>query len=453
MYELDSAFWYKFIFMAELLIAEAVIVFRLKRRRLFLLRLFLSLVGAMGLCFAVPVFPGIWSAFTYLMLFGVSLAALFVCFSEPLIKIVFCGVAAYTLQHIAYELLDLSMVAMGVADKQNSFGSGTFGFVFIYASSGNAFVSGNPFTIMVYLFEYGITYFVGYLFINKKLAGRSEFGLDNRKMFVLAVVILFFDIVVSSVISHYSKSDFNRTYLILLDLFNLFCCVFALYLQFDIDDRGKLEKDLDVIRHLWHEKEEQFNESKVNIELINQKCHDLKHQIRTIGSTNALDASVVKEIESIIDIYDSPVKTGNEALDIILTEKSLYCSKQGIKLCCIIDGEKLKFMTDADLYALFGNLVDNAIEAVEGLDEGKRVISLNIKAKRGFITINIHNYFDKQIEFEDKLPRSTKGDGAYHGYGMKSVQMLCNKYGGEMSVTAQNNVFNINIVFPIAIRE
>jgi len=449
MYELNSAFWYKFVFMAELLLAEAVIVFRLKRRRLFALRFVLALIGAAGLCFAVPVFPGIWNAFVYLLLFGISIGALVACFDERIIKIVFCAVAAYTLQHIAYELFNLSAVAMGMSQTQNAYDNSLFGMLIIYANSGHAFVSGNPFTLLVYLFEYGITYFFGYFFIDRKLDGRTDFGLDNVKMFAVAVIILFFDIVVSSVISYYSNLDYNRVYLILLDLFNLFCCIFALYLQFDIDDRGKLKSDLDIIKRLWQEKEEQYNESKANIELINQKCHDLKHQIRTIGSHNALDASVVKEIESVISIYDSSVKTDNDALDIILTEKSLYCSKRDIKLCCIIDGKKLGFMTDADLYALFGNLVDNAIEAVETLDKGKRVISLTIKETCGFLTINIHNYFDKEIVFENKLPVSTKGDNAYHGYGMKSVQMLCNKYGGEMSIKARNNVFNLNIVFPI----
>ena len=95
MYELNSAFWYKFVFMAELLLAEAVIVFRLKRRRLFALRFVLALIGAAGLCFAVPVFPGIWNAFVYLLLFGISIGALVACFDERIIKIVFCAVAAY----------------------------------------------------------------------------------------------------------------------------------------------------------------------------------------------------------------------------------------------------------------------------------------------------------------------------------------------------------------------
>ena len=158
---------------------------------------------------------------------------------------------------------------------------------------------------------------------------------------------------------------------------------------------------------------------------------------------------MVKEIEDVISIYDSTVKTGNEALDIILTEKSLYCSKHDIKLCCIIDGEKLSFMKSADLYALFGNVIDNAIEAVERLDSGKRTISLSVKQINSFLTVNIHNWYEKEISFIDNLPKTTKSDTSMHGYGMKSVQMICRNYGGEMSINTENKVFNLNIVFPL----
>ena len=80
-----------------------------------------------------------------------------------------------------------------------------------------------------------------------------------------------------------------------------------------------------------------------------------------------------------IDIYDSMLKTGNEALDVIFAEKSLLCRKNDIKLNCIIDGAKLSFMETADIYVLFGNLMDNAMEAVEKLsDVDKRIVSVNV---------------------------------------------------------------------------
>ena len=450
MYEPGALFWYRLIFMTELIIAETLIVYRLKRRRKFALRLAAGFVASYALAFAVPVMQEtVWNPIMFLLLFAITVVTQKIIFDERWIKIVFCGVAAYTLQHIAYEIFNFCALIMGFSNVENIQGSGAFDVWLIFGSTGTSFVSANPFTIMIYLCAYGLTYFFGYLFIKRRLGGREDFGVDNIKTFVLAAIILFFDIVISAAISYYSLRDFNRVYIAFLNLFNIFCCIFAIYLQFDVDDRSKLQNDLYLIRRLWKEQEEQYNLIKSNIELINQKCHDLKHQIHCIGDRDRLDGEVVKEIEDIISIYDSTVETGNEALDIILTEKSLYCSRNGIRLCCIIDGEKLSFMKPSDLYALFGNVIDNAIEAVEGLDDSKKTISLSVRQVNCFLTVNIHNLYESELLFENNLPKTTKSDKIIHGYGMKSVQMICRKYGGEMKIKTENKVFNLNIVFPL----
>ena len=193
MYEVGALFWYRLVFLTEILIAEALIVYRLKRRSLFWLRLPLAVLGTYALAFAVPVLEGAFlSSVMYLALFVITICAMKVLFDERLIKIVFCGVAA---------LFNLSAVLMGIANVSNVQGSGTFDFVTIPNSDGEMFVSGNPFTIMVYLCIWGMTYFFGYLFIKKRLGDRKDFAEDNKKMFFLAALILFFDVIISSIIA------------------------------------------------------------------------------------------------------------------------------------------------------------------------------------------------------------------------------------------------------------
>lgn len=61
--------------------------------------------------------------------------------------------------------------------------------------------------------------------------------------------------------------------------------------------------------------------TKKNIELINMKCHDLKHYVFAVGDVDE---------KNMVDICDSAYKTGNEALDIVLMEKSLICKHENI---------------------------------------------------------------------------------------------------------------------------
>ena len=179
------------------------------------------------------------------------------------------------------------------------------------------------------------------------------------------------------------------------------------------------------------------------------KCHDLRHQIREYGKKSAISPESINDLEQMINIYDSNVKTGNETLDLILTEKSLLCQKKNIKLTCLADCSKIGFIVDSDLYSLFGNAVDNAIEAVMKIqNDDKRNISLIVRNVENYLSISIENYYEGEIKFgNDGLPLTTKFDTNYHGYGVKSIKYIVDKYHGTLSITAKKDIFKLYILF------
>ena len=96
-----------------------------------------------------------------------------------------------------------------------------------------------------------------------------------------------------------------------------------LFLQFGLFERSKLQQQNAILQQILHLEQEQHRTSTENIELINRKCHDLKHQIsalRYIDSRKEQEESI-RQIERAVMIYDLSVKTGNDALDIVLAEK------------------------------------------------------------------------------------------------------------------------------------
>ena len=106
-----------------------------------------------------------------------------------------------------------------------------------------------------------------------------------------------------------------------------------------------------------------------------------------------------------------------------------------------------KDIREADLYTLFGNAIDNAAEAVMKLPEEKRVISLTTGETGELFSVNIRNFYRGSVSFEGGLPVTTKGDSDYHGFGMKSIKRIVEKYGGDLSVVAGDGVFNLNMLF------
>lgn len=441
MYELNQLFWYKPMFMLELILAESFFIFKLKKKDKFALRFFFGLLICFGVSFGFPVlvYNAIYNSFIFLSLFAASILAMKLCFDESWLTLIFCGLAGYTAQHIAYQLYDLFIIIFNVNEglPLNNYGEIEVSYTV------------NPFILIVQAFIYGLTYWLIYIIFGKRIHSNESVRMKNVFLLIIVGMVVMIDIVFSSLVTFFSYEDFNKKYVIMLYFYNIICCLLALFIQFEIPRRTLLERDLATSNHIRYQERKQYNLTKENIQYIDLKCHDLKYQIRQIGDNSSINKETIKEIEDVISIYDSVVKTNNETLDVILTEKSLLCSNSRIKLSCIVAGEKLSFMNDSDLYSLFGNLIDNAIEAVRDLEEDKRTIGLLVKAAHSFLSINIHNYYDKVLEFQNNLPRTTKEDNYYHGFGMKSVQYICRKYKGEMTINTDNGVFNINIVFPI----
>ena len=61
----------------------------------------------------------------------------------------------------------------------------------------------------------------------------------------------------------------------------------------------------------------------------------------------------------------------------------------------------------------------------------------------------VHNYFDGEISYTaDGLPKTSKNNTSDHGFGLKSIKYVAEKYDGSMSVETQGDIFNLNIIFP-----
>lgn len=437
-------FYKSYQFVAELIIAELLFCFKFERRSYFYLRLPAALAAVVVLARFFPVPSALtqnalYISFMFFCIFVYTVLASKFLFKEDWLKIVFCMLAGYTVQHAAYELYNLVLTVMGI-NADSPMGS--------YGSDKVAFFE-NPFATAMYIVIYTVTYFLASLLFGRKIEVREKLKITNGYIFALAVLLFAIDIIINAVIVYYIAADGNVLYLSIVSVYNIICCIIVLFLMFEVAFRRKLQDELSAVKLLRQREKEQYKISKTNIELINMKCHDLKHQIRNIGTIGALNEQSVKEIENLIQIYDSALHTGNAALDTIFMEKLLRCNRDGVRLSCIADGKKLSFMREYDIYSLFGNLIDNAIEAVLSLEESKRVISLSVRAVNNLLSVNLHNFFNSKIKFENGLPVTTKPDKNYHGFGMKSVEYICSRYGGDLSISTENNVFNINILFPI----
>ncbi len=235
---------------------------------------------------------------------------------------------------------------------------------------------------------------------------------------------------------------------------NLSIClipVVFLVLIFSILTNEELSKEKAILNNVLIEKEKQYELSKENIDIINRKCHDIKYQLKSLNLVDSNDKKeIIEELSNTISIYDTTIETGNIALNAVLIEKSLYCVSHRIKFSKIIDGKKLDFMNQVDIYTLFGNIIDNAIEAVDKIEnQDKRVISLVSNINANYLTIRVDNYFVGQLNIENNTIKTSKKDKTRHGFGTQSIKFITEKYNGNVLMKVEDDIFILVLSFPI----
>lgn len=245
-----------------------------------------------------------------------------------------------------------------------------------------------------------------------------------------------------------------RTMLQWSQLYAIAFCAVMLLTEYGYQRQMQMRMDLAASHELLRIKEQQYQMTRDNIELINRKCHDMKHQVAMLmrqerdGQKSARNFG--REILRAIEVYDRNIDTGNEVLNTILRDRSLYCSMNDISWTCSAHGEALGFVDPLDLAALIGNALDNAVEAVEHIpNKAEQIISIQIAPKNNMVQILVENSFDGTLEQAGSEILTRKADKGAHGFGLRSIRSVSEKYGGCAVTKAEGNTFILNILIPI----
>jgi hypothetical protein len=383
------------------------------------------LVGIFGSSTAA-VFAG--SSLYFAGILVVLILITMICFEVNIRTAAFCAVCGYTAENLSADLGELAGLIMRI----------------------NHIPAGNE---LIRLVIFGaLTYAVLYLTLLRPHRNDGPDIDPSRSSLLMVLGVVFLNIVFDLTVKYLRTYNIPQGFSIILRVAVIVMCFYALVLEYEMLYNRRLLAERMVMRRLMHDQMQQYEMSRQNIDAINIKCHDIRHQIRhleEIGGTRTVDKDTLADIAHQVSIYDSTMKTGNKALDTILTEKALIGEKDHIRLDCIIDGGVLSFMKPADIYSLFGNAIDNAFDAVRELPEDEREISLQVRKAAGMVTAHMENGFAGEVEFRNGLPITTKGDTSNHGFGTRSMHSIVERYGGTLTMGVQGQTFYWNALIPI----
>ena len=419
-------------FSLELLVVELLFMKKHERSPHFVLRLIAALIAfaAISVLLSIDWFSIFWGDFGVmfhcLMILLLSVLGLRWLYQCTVHQAGMYAILAYTIQNIAFALHEMFKGGWTLLD---------------FLPEYNLLIDILSY-LVCFIGVYAVAYF---LFIKQFSVAQADTETIRRSM-PAAFGMLF----VVTVLSTYCH-EVGTMEMLLCRSASILGCVTSLGIILELFYNQKLRHELEFIQYESERRVNYYQQLKDNIEATNLRCHDIKHHLaRLREEVHSSSDGLLNELEQAINIYDSFAKTGNEPLDIVLTEKGMICQREGIQFTYLVDAERIGVLSDKEIYSLFGNALDNAIEAVRKVkDPEKRVINLSVAPYGPVLIIQLHNYFDDTLSFKDGLPETTKKDKFLHGYGMKTIRMIAEKYDGAVLVSAPSDIFELSISIPL----
>ena len=160
----------------------------------------------------------------------------------------------------------------------------------------------------------------------------------------------------------------------------------------------------------------------------------------------------LKELLPSVEDYETQVATGNQVIDALLAEKIQRAHLDRITFNICLDLRCLAFMRTVDLICIFGNAIDNAIEAEQMLpEETARIIFCKSSVFAGSAIVRFSNRFVGTIRQQDGKLLTGKQDAAEHGIGLDSIRLAVERYGGNVEFRFDNaaGVFDLVLMIPL----
>lgn len=205
----------------------------------------------------------------------------------------------------------------------------------------------------------------------------------------------------------------------------------------------KLLEQQSLLQYEFYEEQEaKYNES---IKIL----HDVnKHlqMIENIYQTNQKDLAITytQEISQMLLPLTLQEYTNNPILNVILNDKKKIAVLRDISFKLDIGIVDLSFMEPIEVTTIFGNLLDNAMEACETVEKNKYII-IKLDKYNDFIVIKISNSTMPIEKWHLGKPVSKKGRN--HGIGLLNVENVIKKYHGSMVLEEHDEEFSCKIIF------
>lgn len=302
--------------------------------------------------------------------------------------------------------------------------------------------------IMLYCMEVTfskvILIFIYYTFINRFMK-RSDVPYSKTRYIVYGIMLVYSLINMSVIVENFKTGQENY-----LCAVNMGCIVLAdLYLLYFIklaDEKNYYEKQIVALEQQAKVQYEYYLTQTKKYDQTVQILHDVNKHIKAIEGLYGAElgntaGEYAMEIRNMLKPLIPVQYTENPILNILLTDKESVMREKDIGVEIKVDNVNLDFIAPIDVTTIFGNLLDNAIEATEKVKENKHIY-IKISSYHKMIAVTIENTCN-EIKWKNGYPVSDKGKGG--GIGLLNVQSSIKKYDGDITLKHEDNKFVVDL--------
>ena len=196
----------------------------------------------------------------------------------------------------------------------------------------------------------------------------------------------------------------------------------------------------------------QFQRMEHMVEDVRVFRHDFPKKIRPLIAY--LEGDHPEEAKQIAEQFSDFARnagerfhTGNFRLDTVLYCEQQLASRDKIRIEVPFDAAfPAEGIEPDDIYTIFPNALDNAIEACRNVPEEQRTITLHTRMDRKTVFVTIRNPYSGEIRIKNGIPQTGKAEKTVHGYGYRSMKKAAGKYGNDnVSFSKENGIFELRL--------
>lgn len=260
---------------------------------------------------------------------------------------------------------------------------------------------------------------------------------------VLCVLLIKYQYILDELINNKQRGKGVSASIILLTI--TFLAVFIEVFIFRYQHM-KQEKEALLLR------EQLFEERYIEMLKSRQTIHDMKNHLLLLRKYEEEQRweelhAYLQEISEDILEDTTQVWSGNTIVDLMLNIKKAYAESRGITV--EIDTEVMTYfpIESREIISLFGNLLDNAIEACEKMKRENRWIHIRMRKHYELLSVEVENSIEEIPREKSGGLVSDKRERGLHGYGISNIRQIVDKYDGTYSYQISNGIFSTSITF------